>query len=241
MDVLSLVSQASSPVEARAPRRLAALWAAVMEASAVPGPSRPTAGGGAGRPEWATVQMGRPAPPLPASDPDYRAERARAAMVTPQNVSRALVAYVKAQAATGGRVGAPGGVGDALSRAARHVDSGRPRTGPMSSVSFVEPPATTGKLFGDRGPLQVKPPRDKPRVLVDTGKTESLSEAMLRSTGAEMGGKPETSEKARHRLASQTEEDLSPEEIEQIAEEVITMLRRESEFDRLRLGDDEWD
>jgi hypothetical protein len=37
------------------------------------------------------------------------------------------------------------------------------------------------------------------------------------------------------------EGDLSPEEIEEIAEEVIGILRREVEFDMARLGEDEWD
>ena len=108
-------------------------------------------------------------------------------------------------------------------------------------MSFVESPRTPGKLFGDRGPAQVKAPQDKSRVMVDIGQAEQLTEAMMRSTGAELSQRPETADQVRHRLAGDTEGDLSPEEIEQIADEVITMLRREAEFDRLILGDDEWD
>ena len=61
------------------------------------------------------------------------------------------------------------------------------------------------------------------------------------SIKAELGKRPETADQVRHRLSGETEGDLSPEEVEEIADEVISMLRREAEFDRLVLGDDEWD
>jgi len=77
--------------------------------------------------------------------------------------------------------------------------------------------------------------------MVDTSHAEPLSEAMMRSSGAELGKRPETADQVRHRLSGETEGDLSPEEVEEIADEVIAMLRREAEFDRLVLGDDEWD
>ena len=64
---------------------------------------------------------------------------------------------------------------------------------------------------------------------------------MLRSTGQKGGGKAETGEAARHKLAGQVDEDLSPEEVDEIAGDVIDRLRRLIEFEMTRLGEDEWD
>ncbi|MCB9541203.1 MAG: hypothetical protein H6703_01985 [Myxococcales bacterium] len=77
-------------------------------------------------------------------------------------------------------------------------------------------------------------------MLVETGR--AAGDQPLRSaTGETPGRSAEKNEESRHRLAEQMEGDLSPEEIEEIAEEVIGILRREVEFDMARLGEDEWD
>jgi hypothetical protein len=109
---------------------------------------------------------------------------------------------------------------------------------PPAPSSVGEPLA--GRLFGDRGPQAVTAP-GRPRVLVETG-SRAAGDQPLRSTAGETPGRnAEKNEESRHRLAEQMEGDLSPEEIDEIAEEVIGILRREVEFDMARLGEDEWD
>jgi hypothetical protein len=78
-------------------------------------------------------------------------------------------------------------------------------------------------------------------VLVETGARQA--EVALRSTpGERPGRKAETNEEARHRLASgQVDDNLSPEEVDEIAREVIALLKRELELEAARSGGDEWD
>lgn len=106
-------------------------------------------------------------------------------------------------------------------------------------LSAIGNAAPGGRLFGDRGPLAVTPPTPAQRVYIETGR--AAGQQPLRSTGESGTPKAETDDEARHRLASQTEGDLSPEEIETIATEIISILRREQEFDASRFGEDEWD
>lgn len=101
--------------------------------------------------------------------------------------------------------------------------------------------ASTGSLFGDRGPAGlVAPDVHASRVLVDPG--ARAAEQALRSTPGERPARDsETSEEAKHRLSDQVGEELSPEETERLAREIIDRLKRELEFDAARMGDDAWD
>ncbi|MCA9558273.1 MAG: hypothetical protein KC583_06870, partial [Myxococcales bacterium] len=101
-------------------------------------------------------------------------------------------------------------------------------------------PAFAGRLFGDRGPASITPPASSGRVMVETGRASGGGE-VLRSTGKKGGGKAKTGEAERHEKADQIDENLSPEEIETIAGDVIDRLRRIIEFEMTRLGEDEWD
>lgn len=101
--------------------------------------------------------------------------------------------------------------------------------------------STGGSLFGDRGPAGlVAPDVHAKRVMVDPG--ARAAEQALRSTPGERPTRDvETSEEAQHRLADQVGEEISPEETERLAREIISRLKRELEFDAARLGDDAWD
>ncbi|MFN3203002.1 MAG: hypothetical protein ACE366_31705 [Bradymonadia bacterium] len=111
------------------------------------------------------------------------------------------------------------------------------------------PPVLLGGLFGDRGPSigsgdPAMPPAPPSRIMVDTGHASQPSpESVLRSTpGERPNSKAETSEESRHRLArNQVDDQLSDEEVDKIAEQVIYTLKREVEMDNTRYGDDEWD
>ena len=100
---------------------------------------------------------------------------------------------------------------------------------------------TGGSLFGDRGPAGlVAPDVHAKRVMVDPG--ARAAEQALRSTPGERPTRDtETSEEAQHRLADQVGEEISPEETERLAREIISRLKRELEFDAARMGDDAWD
>jgi len=95
-----------------------------------------------------------------------------------------------------------------------------------------------GKLFGDRGPQLPKAPSE-PTMLRRLPQTQ---EALRSTPGQRPERKAETNEEARHRLASsQIDDNLSPEEVETIAKEAISQLKRNLEFDADRIGEDIWD
>jgi hypothetical protein len=81
------------------------------------------------------------------------------------------------------------------------------------------------------------------RVMVETAVARRAAEAALRSTpGERPAQRSETGEEARHRLGGdQIDENLSPEEVEKIAFEVIMQLKQALELDATRIGEDEWD
>lgn len=101
-------------------------------------------------------------------------------------------------------------------------------------------------VFGQRGPsvtVHTAAAPAAPRVMVETGARRSGGAGPLRSTDGERPARQaETGEQARHRLAEgQIEESLSPEEVDKIAHEVISQLKRQIELDAIRVGEDEWD
>ena len=140
--------------------------------------------------------------------------------------------------------------------AARARAAGGARSGGGDGV-LVSPAALNGRLFGDRGPsVTLRTSSGRPtsggvsggggadgRVLVETAAARRAAESALRSTpGERPAQRAETGEEARHRLGSdQIDENLSPEEVEKIADEVITQLKRSLELDATRIGEDEWD
>lgn len=173
----------------------------------------------------------------------------------PGNVGRALVAFNRAarvEAARGGNAGA------AAVAARLGVDSGffasagellnaavdAPR--PASAMARRAEPAKVrpsmrlpGSLFADRGPSISVGSHEggAARVMVDTG--ARAAEQALRSTpGQRPERKAETNEEARHRNAEQSEDSLSPEEVERIARDVIARLEKEAEADRDLFGED---
>ena len=81
--------------------------------------------------------------------------------------------------------------------------------------------------------------------MVDTGARRaggSGSGPLKSEDGERPARQAETGEDARHRLAEgQIEESLSPEELDKIAHEVISQLKRQIELDAIRVGEDEWD
>ena len=82
------------------------------------------------------------------------------------------------------------------------------------------------------------------RIMVDTSQAAAPApESVLRSTpGERPGQKAETTEESRHRLArNQVDDQLSDDEVDKIAEQVIYTLKREVEMDNYRYGEDEWD
>ena len=101
-----------------------------------------------------------------------------------------------------------------------------------------------GTLFGDRGPRLLSArgtAGDRGPVLVETGGPRAG--VPLRSTpGERPKGKAETGEEARHRLAGdQIDDNLSPEEVDEIAQQVIQQVGYAQEFDAARIGEEEWD
>jgi hypothetical protein len=134
--------------------------------------------------------------------------------------------------------------------------AGGARSGGVDGV-LVSPATLNGRLFGDRGPsVTLRNSSGRPmsggvsggggadgRVLVETAAARRAAESALRSTpGERPAQRAETGEEARHRLGSdQIDENLSPEEVEKIADEVITQLKRSLELDATRIGEDEWD
>lgn len=118
------------------------------------------------------------------------------------------------------------------------------------SALLVTAPTLSGRLFGDRGPaVTVRTGASSPaagghgRVMVETAVARRAAEAALRSTpGERPAQRSETGEEARHRLGGdQIDENLSPEEVEKIAFEVIMQLKQALELDATRIGEDEWD
>jgi hypothetical protein len=143
------------------------------------------------------------------------------------------------------------------SSAPTEVVAGGSRGGRTSALAdtaptalLVTPPTLSGRLFGDRGPaVTVRTGASSPaggghgRVMVETAVARRAAEAALRSTpGERPGQRTETGEEARHRLGGdQIDENLSPEEVEKIAFEVIMQLKQALELDATRIGEDEWD
>jgi len=133
----------------------------------------------------------------------------------------------------------------------------QPRGGRASALADAAPsallvtaPTLSGRLFGDRGPaVTVRTGASSPsagghgRVMVETAVARRAAEAALRSTpGERPAQRSETGEEARHRLGGdQIDENLSPEEVEKIAFEVIMQLKQALELDATRIGEDEWD
>jgi len=156
---------------------------------------------------------------------------------------------------SGGGPAERGGASVVSLDAARARAAGGARSGGGDGV-LVSPAALNGRLFGDRGPsVTLRTSSGRPtsggasgggadgRVLVETAAARRAAESALRSTpGERPAQRAETGEEARHRLGSdQIDENLSPEEVEKIADEVITQLKRSLELDATRIGEDEWD
>lgn len=172
----------------------------------------------------------------------------------PGNVGRALVAFSKAareaglpsagsdraasSAFSGGWYASPGALLTAAvdAPAGGHGSAFTQRAAPPTIRPSIRLP---GSLFADRGPvvslseLQGGPSR----VMVDT--TARAEEHALRSTpGMRPDRKAETNEEARHRNAEQSEDTLSPEEVDRIARDVIARLEKEAEADQDLFGED---
>lgn len=153
----------------------------------------------------------------------------------PANLRRALSTFGRAARAAGGAPTPTAPAGDLVQT------GGAPAAPqPTRAAEAATPPAFAGRLFGDRGPASITPPSSSGRVMVETGRASGGGE-VLRSTGKKGGGKAKTGEAERHEKADQIDENLSPEEIETIAGDVIDRLRRIIEFEMTRLGEDEWD
>ena len=167
---------------------------------------------------------------------------------------RATPAPAPAPSRSRSRRQAPANVERALAHAASSSPEARPTSTSeahrqLVAASGAEPqrgnapaPATPGRIFGDRGPQSVsKPSTRASRLLVETG-NKPASETALRSTpGQRPSRKAETGEEARHRLASQIDPSMSPEEVDKVARDVIDQLGQWLEFDAQRVGEDEWD
>ncbi len=148
---------------------------------------------------------------------------------------------------------APANVRRALATAAQASPGARPRSPSEASRELIEmqgadgassrpAPASSGRLFGDRGPASVSAPRTKAsRLLVEVGNRPASGQAMRSTPGQRPARKAETGEEARHRLASQIDSSMSTEEVDRVARDVIDQLGRWLEFDAQRVGEDEWD
>ncbi|MEZ4433133.1 MAG: hypothetical protein R3F65_12035 [bacterium] len=227
MDMAALVeSDALTASEARMPARLAGWWRAAA-APAAEGTESDVAFADAALARVVVAPFGAPGGErFERADGGVRTSRASQSATA----NAALVAFERARASARG-----GARAAAVGRVDTPADLGELFAPPTPAAA--EP--LRGSLFGDRGPQAVTAP-GRPRVLVETGR--AAGDQPLRSaTGETPGRSAEKNEESRHRLAEQMEGDLSPEEIEEIAEEVIGILRREVEFDMARLGEDEWD
>jgi hypothetical protein len=205
------------------------------------------------------VSPGRLVAPQPvgwpaSSAPGVAAQAGRAPTfgrptLAPGNVDRALIAFGKAaqaEAARGGApaaaaaAGLPAGFGGPIGALFAPGELPRPAMGRASSPTARPSIRLPGGLFGDRGPLiSVGPAGSQPsRVMIETGARMAVEQALRSTPGQRPQQQSETAEEARHRNADQSEDSLSPEEIERIARDIITMLEREAEFDLDRLGED---
>jgi hypothetical protein len=169
--------------------------------------------------------------------------------LAPSNVDRALIAFQRAaqvEAARGGTASAAaaagvsgqfGGPVGALFSPNSEVRPSMARRSAPSARSSIRLP---GGLFGDRGPsVSVGPGgAHASRVMIETGARTAVEQALRSTPGQRPQRGAETAESARHRNADQSEDSLSPEEIERIARDIITTLEREAEFDLDRLGED---
>ncbi len=223
MDPAALVAAGATAPESRMPARLRQ-WAALGDG----GSTATTAAYG----DAATPVMVAPGGSGESAGPDGSAGSTTAgsgaSIPGARTVAAALRAFDSARVGNGSKAPALG-----------RPTASAADVGQLVAAAMIRE-APGGRLFGDRGPLAVTPPGPASRVYIETGKQAS-GEQPLRSTGESAGSKPETNTEARHRLASQTEGDLSPEELDQLATEVITQLRRELEFEGARFGEDEWD
>lgn len=224
MDAAALVeSDALIASEARMPDRLARWWRAATAPTADgEGAEAAFAEAGAARVVVSPFDQSRR---VSAAELEGPAPVRRSTSVAALSVYEQVTAQVRggARAAVVGRMTSPADLGELFE--------------PSTPSSASEP--LVGRLFGDRGPQALTTP-GRPRVLVETG-SHAAGGPMRSAAGETPGRSAETNEQSRHRLAERMEGDLSPEEIEEIAEEVIEMLRREVEFDMARLGEDEWD
>ncbi len=207
-------------------------------------------------PAGAPGEVVRPATPAAghrtanaSSAPSLGAPRRRRPM-QPANVERAMVAFGKAsqaQAAQQGVAAVAASVGaspqDVVGAVGALFRPSQPAAGPSigrAAATQARPSMRLpGSLFADRGPNITlgKPGMGPGRVMVDPSRSAS-AEALRSTPGQRPQRKAETAEGARHRNADQSEDSLSPEEVERIARDVITMLEREAEFDLDRLGED---
>jgi hypothetical protein len=186
------------------------------------------------------------------------------------NLDRALVAFEQAAQRNPGAVMDAGGSGSGTAstflKATGGTRSGRSAPGALATPTdrtpanvstlsvgaaddraLVNPttPTQSQPLFGNRGPnvTITTPSAPASRVMVDTGARRAGGSGPLKSEDGERPARQaETGEDARHRLAEgQIEESLSPEELDKIAHEVISQLKRQIELDAIRVGEDEWD
>lgn len=229
MDTAALVeSDALTASEARLPARIAGWWRAA---------SAPMAEGSEAEVAFADAAFARVVVAPFGGSGDAGGDRAERGDFAARGgrgstANAALVAFERARASVRG-----GARAAAVGRIDTPADLGELFQPPTPS-SVGEPLA--GRLFGDRGPQAVTAP-GRPRVLVETGSRAAGDQPLRSAAGETPGRNAEKNEESRHRLAEQMEGDLSPEEIDEIAEEVIGILRREVEFDMARLGEDEWD
>lgn len=186
------------------------------------------------------------------------------------NLDRALVAFEQAAQRNPGAVMDAGGSGSGTAstflKGTGGARSGRSAPGTLATPTdrtpanvstlsvgaandraLVNPttPTQSQPLFGNRGPnvTITTPSAPASRVMVDTGARRAGGSGPLKSEDGERPTRQaETGEDARHRLAEgQIEESLSPEELDKIAHEVISQLKRQIELDAIRVGEDEWD
>ena len=115
---------------------------------------------------------------------------------------------------------------------------------PTAAARPLQSASRGATLFGDRGPRVTFNRAEVPghRVMVETSGRRAAEVAQRSTPGERPERQAETNEEARHRQASdQIDGSLSPEDVDEIAREVVVLLKRELELDADRIGQDEWD
>ncbi|MSP70991.1 MAG: hypothetical protein EXR76_02160 [Myxococcales bacterium] len=115
---------------------------------------------------------------------------------------------------------------------------------PTAAARPLQSASRGATLFGDRGPRVTFNRSEVPghRVMVETSARRAAEVAQRSTPGERPERQAETNEEARHRQASdQIDGSLSPEDVDEIAREVVVLLKRELELDADRIGQDEWD